>query len=130
MVLHIISHDKTSSWWPGEPDLGIACKSLIVTNRPLKIIRPLLLTSTTAVRSTTVSDVNYPMFVRQRMVVDVFGPPVENLVRWESHLYLNSVARSVFALKKDGDKPGRRAHGHPAPSLSGPLHILRHLGLT
>lgn len=53
------------------------------------------------------------------MVVGVFGPSVGN---GECLLTVNSDTQSVLAAEKDGDKPGHRAHGHPAPSRLGLLH--------
>jgi hypothetical protein len=40
----------------------------------------------------------------------------------ECLLSVGSDTWSVLAAEKDGDKPGHRAHGHPAPSRLGPLH--------
>lgn len=42
------------------------------------------------------------MFVRQRMVVDVFGPPVENLVCWESHLPVSELGRQIGPCSREG----------------------------
>jgi hypothetical protein len=53
------------------------------------------------------------------MVVGVFGPSAGN---GECLLTVNSDTQLVLAAEKDGDKPGHRAHGHPAPSRLGPLH--------